>query len=182
MGYLDYGRYCWNCDKSFNHSKLLYPVKHKNYQEDDFIADQWKKLQYYLDQAYMFTIFGYSAPTSDAEAISLMTKAWGLNSIQDFAWIDIVDIKGKRELVKTWGKFQSRFSLFHKKIFETYLFSHPRRSCEALQMATLQQDPWPDNKFPKPKFKTLKELHKWIEPLIKEEQTDQLLSSYGNSQ
>src|SRR5579885_1598219 len=47
------------------------------------------------------------------------------------------------------------------------IFRHPRRSCEALAMATLQNDPWTDNPFPK--FKSLPQLHAWIAPLISEE-------------
>src|SRR5579883_568133 len=47
------------------------------------------------------------------------------------------------------------------------LFRHPRRSCEALAMATLQNDPWTDNPFPK--FKSLPQLHAWIAPLVAEE-------------
>ena len=177
MGFLDYSPFCWICKKPFEFSKLLYPVEHKNYQEDDFIDLQWKKLKYNLKQAYMLTIFGYSAPVSDVEAISLMTEAWALNSIQGWAWIDIIDIKNESELLQTWKPFSSYFSSTLKNIMETYLFTHPRRSCEALQMATLQQNPWSDN--PYPKFKTLGELHKWIAPLVEEERDDKCLSSKG---
>jgi len=177
IGLLDYSPFCWICKKPFELSKLLYPVKNKNYQEDDFIDLQWQKLKDNLKQAYMLTIFGYSAPVTDVEAISLMREAWQLNSIQQLAAIDVIDIKSERELRQTWKPFSSQFFTTYKSILETYLFNHPRRSCEALQMATLQQDPWSDN--PYPKFKTLGELHKWIAPLVEEERDDKCLSSKG---
>ena len=178
--FMDNSNRCWKCQEPYEPSKLLFPVKCKNYFEDDFIDDQWNLLKCHINRAYMMTIFGYSAPETDVEAKSLMQEAWKLNSMQDFTYINIVDIKGKRELSKTWASFPSRFSSNSKKINNTYLYSHPRRSCEALHMATLQQNPWSDN--PYPKFRTLEELHKWITPLITEEETGKSLSSRGNEE
>ncbi|MBH1990108.1 MAG: hypothetical protein I8H80_02920 [Alphaproteobacteria bacterium] len=177
LDFMDASNPCWKCQKPYELSNLLYPIKCKDYHTDDFIDDQWKQIQAHIGHAYLMTIFGYSAPETDVEAKSLMHEAWELNSMKDFTSFDIVDIKGKRELSKTWSQFPTRFSSYAKKINDTYLFYHPRRSCEALQMATLQQDPWSDN--PHPKFKTLEELHKWISPLIAEEEADMRLSSRG---
>jgi len=53
-------------------------------------------------------------------------------------------------------------------IFRSYLFTHPRRSCDAFASATLMCDPWNDN--PYPRFETLEELQEWVMPLIKEEE------------
>ncbi len=177
VGSMEYNSSCRTCYKLFEPSRLLYPVKHKDYETDDFINNQWKNLQRYIKKAYMITIFGYSAPVTDVAAKSLMQKAWQKNSLQNFAGIDIVDIKTKSELRKTWESFPSHSFSTNKRIEETYLFNHPRRSCEAFQMATLQQNPWPDNKYPR--FKTLNELQDWITPLAAEEKADQRLSSCG---
>jgi hypothetical protein len=179
VGFLVHSKDCYKCKKPYDRVKLLYPVKNKDYHTDGFIDDQWKQLQAVINRAYMMTIFGYSAPETDVEAKALMQKAWEVNSMQDLAWIDIVDIKGKRELSKTWAQFTSCFYSNSKKINNAYLFYHPRRSCEALYMATLQQDPWPDNPYPKRKFRTLEDLHKWVTPLIYQEERDESLSSCG---
>jgi hypothetical protein len=52
-------------------------------------------------------------------------------------------------------------------VFSSYLFNHPRRSCEAFANATLLCDPWKSNPFPK--FKHFLELQEWINPLLIEE-------------
>ena len=41
------------------------------------ISKAWKTLNKALEKAYMVTVFGYSAPKSDAEAVAMMKKAWG---------------------------------------------------------------------------------------------------------
>ena len=53
-----------------------------------------------------------------------------------------------------------------------YLFEHPRRSCEAFAMATLQNDPWSDNPFPR--TKVLAKLQEWTRLLWIEETTGRL--------
>lgn len=53
---------CPVCQESLVPCKLLFPVRHKNYNADPYIENQWKVLRWYLGQAYIVTIFGYSAP------------------------------------------------------------------------------------------------------------------------
>ena len=50
---------------------------------------------------------------------------------------------------------------------KSYLWRHPRRSCDALAGATLQSEPWYDNPFPE--TKNLNELQSWTSSLVKEE-------------
>jgi hypothetical protein len=96
-----------------------------------------------------------------------MEKAWKGNTSNAFSRIEVIDIKEERELRETWKQFAS--SQFHtaETIWDSYLFTHPRRSCEHWEEATLQQNPQKDNKFPI--FPTLSSLHQWIKPLIEEE-------------
>jgi len=52
------------CVQPFKAATLLYPVRNKNYSADPFTANEWAVLKESLGQAYMVTIFGYSAPTA----------------------------------------------------------------------------------------------------------------------
>jgi hypothetical protein len=71
------GKPC-KCGKPLTGVKLLYPIKKKNYQSEVAISKSWKTLQNALSVAYMVTIFGYSAPKSDVEAVAMLKTAWGL--------------------------------------------------------------------------------------------------------
>ena len=64
-------------DRKLEPTKLLYPVEHKDYTSDAFIADRWKEATAYLQHAYLVTIYRYSAPKTDVEARSLLLKALG---------------------------------------------------------------------------------------------------------
>ncbi|MDP2277121.1 MAG: hypothetical protein Q8K51_02755 [Nitrospirota bacterium] len=159
---------CEVCQKQLTKTKLLYPVKHKDYNSDPFILNEWEELRLQLNHAYMLTVFGYSAPNTDVEAKKLMLEVWKTNSTFELAEVDIIDKKKRDDLGKTWAEFyHGNHYGTYKNIFRTLLFRFPRRSCEALAMATLQNHPWHDNPFPR--FKTLDKLHRWLQPLINEE-------------
>jgi hypothetical protein len=68
---------CKTCGKPFTPSKLLFPVEKKNYQDDPFIAREWEAIRAYLEACFVLTIFGYSAPTTDVEAMQLLKDGWG---------------------------------------------------------------------------------------------------------
>ncbi|MFA6472936.1 MAG: hypothetical protein WCU00_12945 [Candidatus Latescibacterota bacterium] len=172
IGFID--QLCIKCNSPLQPTKLLYPIKHKDYENDIFIKDQWNRLRQSLNFAYYITIFGYSAPTTDVEAKQLMIEVWNENPTKEFAEIEIVDIKHQKELIESWNDFIVRHHYAtNKDIFFSYLFTHPRRSCDAFFSSTLQNEPWKDN--PYPKFDTLDELHRWIQPLILEERKYQYL-------
>jgi len=159
---------CNKCNRTFIASKLLYPISKKNYSTDEFISYEWNKLQHYMQQAYYISIFGYSAPDTDTEAKELMTNAWNNNLTKDFTQIDLIDIKSKEEVYKNWHEFKIRENfVVCNNFFDTYLATHPRRSCDAFGMATLQQNPWEVNPFPQ--NLSLSDLQEWIQPLVHEE-------------
>lgn len=162
------GDVCGKCGRPFSPTRLLYPVRNKDYKSDPFIANEWALLETYLKKAYMLSIFGYSAPTTDAAAVEIMSEAWTGNPTFELGQVSVIDIKSDEELEKTWQPFfcRSHYGI-HPSLSTTWLLRHPRRSGEALAMATLQNDPWRDN--PLPQFQTLSELHAWIRPLITEE-------------
>jgi len=71
------GANCSRCGQPFDRTPLLYPVRHKNYANDKAIASQWELLKHGFRNAFMITIFGYSGPKTDQEAIAAMREAWG---------------------------------------------------------------------------------------------------------
>jgi hypothetical protein len=163
------GKSCNKCKKSLKAVPLLYPVKQKNYANNPFIKSEWIQLRYVLRHAYFFTIFGYSAPKTDVEARKVLLNEWKTNPIFELAQIEIIDIKSKKELKDNWREF---FCRAHHGTFDSvwhsHIFQYPRRSCEGLAMATLQNMPWRTNCFPK--TKNLRELQGWAQELWEEEQ------------
>jgi hypothetical protein len=166
-GFLDQN--CSLCGRSFAPTKLLFPVKQKNYSADPFIHAEWENLRWHLSRAYFVTIFGYSAPVTDIEAKTLMLEKWQENPHRDLAQIDIVDIRDRSELGSTWSDFfvRQHYSIWND-VSKTYCLRNVRRSCEAFAMATLQCEPWHENRLPM--TKKLAELHTWLEPLLAEEE------------
>ncbi|NOQ27636.1 MAG: hypothetical protein GQ564_19915 [Bacteroidales bacterium] len=164
---------CNVCQNILKPSKLLYPVGDKDYSKDPFIFNEWETLQNYLQSAYFVTIFGYSAPKTDLEARKLLLEVWTKNQINEFAIIEVVDLKDEKLIEDAWKDFiiGDNFGVYDN-IFKTYMSSHPRRSCDAFAMATLQQNPWRENKLPM--TTSLHELQEWIKPLIREEKNEWL--------
>lgn len=89
------------------------------------------------------------------------------------AQIEIINIESREELTETWKEFFCR-DHYHisASIWNSYLFSHPRRSCEAFAMATLQQSPWENNPFPQ--TTNLSKLQEWARLLWFEEEDGKL--------
>ena len=71
------GRPCGGCGEPYKASRLLFPVEHKDYTSDPFINREWQVMRHFLGECFMFTIFGYSAPVTDIEAVALLKHAWG---------------------------------------------------------------------------------------------------------
>ncbi len=163
-----YNRICHHCYEPFDNMKLLYPVENKNYSSDKVINEEWDILRTYFRISLMVTIFGYSAPVSDVDAKKLMLDASLENKSRVFYELDIVDIKSKEEIKATWNDFMySHHYSIHKRLQETYLWWHPRRTTDAFFDAYLMNSPWEHNPFPK--FNDIYEMHQWIEPLLKKE-------------
>ncbi|MDR4497016.1 MAG: hypothetical protein MRK02_03680 [Candidatus Scalindua sp.] len=144
------GCICRKCHKTYTPSKLLYPIKRKNYNNDSFIAGEWEDLKRVLENAYILTIFGYSAPKSDEEAISLMKTAWGDNYKRNLEEIEIVDVKEEDELCLTWKDFiHSHHYSTCKDFYDSWIAKHPRRTCEAFWDETMELKKVKENNIPK---------------------------------
>lgn len=91
------GQLC-RCGKLLEPMKLLFPIKNKDYNSDVAIQKSWKNLSNALEVAYMVTIFGYSAPKSDYEAVKMLKKAWGSVEDRNMEEIELIDIRGNNKL------------------------------------------------------------------------------------
>lgn len=120
------------CGKPLAPTKLLFPIKNKDYASDTAISKSWKSLNNALEVAYMVTIFGYSAPKSDVEAIAMLKKAWGAVKDRNFEEIEIVDLRDEDEVIESWDDFiHTHHYSYHSNFFTTTIGRCPRRSCEA---------------------------------------------------
>lgn len=170
-GFLEH--HCNTCRKPLTPTPLLFPVKHKDYTRNPFISAEWEELRWYLKHAYLVTIFGYSAPVTDAEARTMLLEAWQDNQTRELAEVEIIDVRPRDEIVDNWSPFLVRhhFSVLDK-VDMSLSFMYVRRSCEAFAMATLQQRPWKENRYPA--VDDLCAIKQWIKPLLDEERAGAL--------
>ncbi len=162
------GEACTVCGKPLSQCRLLYPVLHKDYNQDPFIAGEWERFRRFLSAAYMVTIFGYGAPAADLEARELMLDVWRKNPSRDLAQVEVVDVKPERLLRSAWDEFfVSHHYALPRTIRRTYLWWFPRRSCEALYSQTLMMRRPTTN--PMPHFRNLARLQAWMKVLVAEE-------------
>lgn len=163
--------------QEFVASRLLYPITQKNYQQDEFIKTQWKYLQDHLSPEYKAvraTIFGFGAPATDVEAVTLLNDAWGTGDERVMEQFEVIDISPEDELRNKWDKFicGTHYDIA-RSYFDSSLAWNPRRTSEAYFSA--YQPMTPSEAFRKPNpipqdFKTLDELWQWHKPLIEAEE------------
>lgn len=123
---------CPVCHRLLTPTKLLYPVANKNYQDDDFTKRNWEAVESMIENSYMLTIFGYSAPSSDKEAVTLLKKAWGELEKRQLEEVSVIDIIKEEEMIEKWKDFiYSHHYRYTHDFFDSYLGKFPRRSCEA---------------------------------------------------
>jgi len=156
---------CANCGEPLLSAPLLYPVKEKNYQTHPVIKAHWNGFEHYLKQAWAVTIFGYSAPKTDIEAIDIMKKAWGNIEERNFEQIEIIDIQEEEQFIETWSPFiHTHHYDVHQSFYDSIIAKFPRRSGEAL-WAQLMEVKWLDPKE-YPIDKDFYELYQTIMPKL----------------
>jgi hypothetical protein len=162
------GRPCGGCGEPYKASKLLFPVEHKDYVEDPFINREWRAMRYFLHECFMFTIFGYSAPVTDVEAVDVMKKAWGTVDDRNMEQTEIIGRPGgdPDSLREKWHPF---IHTHHYDVFESFYRSwmaqHPRRTGEAYisqywEAQFISEHPVPTD------VSTIAELVAWFKPLL----------------
>ena len=106
----------------FTPTQLLYPVAHKDYNSDEFIASQWSILQQRLKEAARVTVFGYSAPKTDVEAIALLKGAWGKPHLRNMEQFELIDVRPEDEVKASWDEFiHSHHYDYHTSFFDSSL-------------------------------------------------------------
>jgi hypothetical protein len=159
---------CLRCDAPFLPSRLLYPVTDKNYSADPSIHAEWTGMGSVMRGAYLVTIFGYSAPRTNQEAIRLLKEGWGPAGKRNLEELEFIDIKPEDEITDTWKDFiHSHHYGVVSDFYSSYLHYYPRRSCEAFWSASMEMIPFPE--FPLPRNETMEDLWHFVEPFVKAE-------------
>lgn len=126
------GDSCGECGVPLKPVQLLFPINDKNYSDNSFVAGQWHSLGVALQHAFILTIFGYAAPVSDREAISIMKEAWWKVRDRKIEQIELINIVPREELLTSWGAFLTRDHYeVRTSFYQSWCARHPRRSCEA---------------------------------------------------
>jgi hypothetical protein len=165
------GSKCSRCGNFFKPSQLLFPIEHKDYQSDLFIKREWDAAQYYLKNSLMFTVFGYSAPLTDKEAIDLLKNGWGDVRDREMEQTEIINRPGSDhdKLMETWEPFiHTHHADILDDFHESFLAKHPRRSIEAYWNQYWEAKFISNNTIPT-KFANFNELKEWFKPLIEAE-------------
>ena len=159
---------CPRCLEPFQPDNLLFPIARKDYSSDPAIKKAWEVTREGLKNALVVTTFGYSAPASDKDALSIMSEAWGEPANRQFELFEMIDIKPREEVRASWTAFI--FSGHYRTcthFSESFLAIHPRRSIEAFLNQYIDANFLAGNRLIE--AKTLDELHNWFRPLVKAE-------------
>ena len=159
------GSLCLKCGKTLEKSKLFYPIKQKKYNVN---ASSWNDVKKFLHDAFMFTIFGYSAPSSDIEAIRLLQEGWGDKYQRNMEETEFIDILEEDILCKTWGTFiHSHHYSKHNDFYSSSIARFGRRSCDAQFGRIYHCIELVDH--PIPRYANWDKLDEWLKPLLEEE-------------
>lgn len=154
----------------FEPTKLLYPVEKKDYNSDPFIKGQWNALSDELKEAERVTVFGYSAPVTDVEAIDLLQQAWGDVEERAMEQFELIDIRDEQVVKNAWNKFiHSHHYNYSTDYFNSSLALHPRRTVESYHhwsMPLTPNDAFQDGNRVPSTFKSMQELWDWHKSLI----------------
>jgi hypothetical protein len=159
------GHHCRKCGSELQKSKLLYPIRQKNYNTDPFIKSSWSDIGIFLQDAYMFTIFGYGAPSSDVEAVGLLSQAWGDKYQRSMEQIELIDKIDESAVCKRWEKFiHTHHYGYHNNFYSSMIAKCSRRSADASFGANYDCIAWEEH--PIPKDMGWEELDEWLKPLL----------------
>lgn len=164
MGYAN--TLCYSCLNDFENMPLLFPIEKKNYTTMPVIASEWKRARSYLSRAVGITVYGYGAPETDVEAVSLLQEAFAASNTKEIALFEMINLKSVERLQRQkWKAFYNHeMTVYCEKFEESCLWMYPRVCMETLFDANLQQHPRESKKSFK-RFKTIKELQDFIETI-----------------
>jgi hypothetical protein len=164
---------CSKCRRLLSRSKLLYPIGKKDYNIDPFIKSSWDGVKSCLKSAYMFTIFGYGAPSSDVEAVGLLSEAWGDKYQRSMEQIELIDKIEENAICERWEKFiHTHHYDYHNDFYSSMIAKCSRRSVDASFGANYNCIAWEE--YPIPKDASWDELDEWLKPYIEVENKPRL--------
>lgn len=154
---------CPICDQTFTNVPLLYPVEKKDYfNSNEYTKSSWENAKLWISNAFTITIFGYSAPVSDIEAVDLIRRAWFENSERTLEHVEVIDNESQSIIYERWQNFTPTHHFTKLDNFDqSRLWRWPRRSCESLFYPMSQGIPCED--FPLPPDDSLEILQKYIQ-------------------
>jgi hypothetical protein len=164
------GSACQRCGKPLLPSRLLYPIKEKDYDSDPMIAVNWKQVRADLEGSFKVTVFGYGAPASDVAAIRLLKDGLGDPEKKKLNQIEIIDIRSQSQVYDAWEPFIEIHN-YHSKIHSSFDASsialHPRRTGEAYIRQNIDGQFLRSNRMPD--STDWPELWDWVGALIERE-------------
>ena len=161
-------RRCPECSEILADVPLLYPISQKNYSTDPYIRRNWDAAKALFRDAFTLTIFGYSAPDSDKDAVDLLRLAWTAESDRTIEHIEIIDKAHQSLLDARWAPFTPTYHYCVKTTFEQSRIARwPRRSCESLLYPMTQGVPCED--FPVPSTDSITDLQAYAAHIARHE-------------
>ena len=147
--YGNFGGSCTTCNKSFKRMKLLYPTKEKNYTNNILIRGFWNMFKNHYMNAFMITIFGYSAPKTDTEARSAMKEVFNEKRTNEFDQIELITTQNKDAVYNNWKPFiHTHHYDIYGDFYDSFLAKHPRRTGDAYWAQTMDGKFIEDNPIP----------------------------------
>jgi hypothetical protein len=159
---------CPKCGKPLEPSKLMMPTPNKRYDSDSFVKREWRKVRSYLKEAYMLTIFGYSAPDSDALATDLLCSEWTASQVRSLSEVEVINPISEDYARERFSKYIfSNHWKYTDNFYNSWMAKHPRRTCEALWAETMEGVFFNDSSFPK--NEAWEELYDFFQPYFETE-------------
>ena len=102
-----------------------------------------------FEDAFMITIFGYSGPKTDTEAIDAMKKAWGDKNKRAMEQTTFITTQSDDEVSKNWEPFiHTHHYEVASDFYNSWISNHPRRTGEAYLNQYLEAKFIADNPVP----------------------------------
>lgn len=160
------GCLCPNCFKALEQMPLLYPTGKKDYNSKSIIKNEWNRAKAVLSRAAGITVYGYSAPVTDVEAVELMKSAISISQMKDIAPFTIINLpENEDEQRRKWSEFYDvKMVLYCNEFKQSLLWRNPRVSLETLFDAILQGQPRSTEKSFK-EFSKLRELQDYVKTI-----------------
>lgn len=115
-------------------SPLNMPIDETEYKSDLFIKSQWHILDFYIRNAQMVTLFGYSAPTSDEQDVHHLRDLFVKNEICDKIEIIDKDIESAERVAENLKDFQmqANWLFLCGDFWHSTIAKLPRRTLSAI--------------------------------------------------